>query len=260
MPINDKMNLELIIPQWPAPAHVRAATSTRCGGVSREPFDSLNVAGHVGDEAVSVATNRQRLAEALLLQENPHWLSQVHGIGVVELDDGSIGLPEADASTTQEPGCVCAVLTADCLPVLFCDRAGTQVAAAHAGWRGLAAGVLESTVDAMDVPGDETLAWLGPAIGPQAFEVGEEVYRAFVERNPEASSAFVPSTNTDKKGHWFADLYQLARIRLNNAGVTSIYGGGFCTFEDQERFYSFRREGETGRMASLIWLEPSLSE
>jgi YfiH family protein len=218
------------------------------------------MAGHVGDEAVSVATNRQRLAEALSLPENPHWLSQVHGTGVVSLDEGSIGLPEGDAGMTQQPGCICAVLTADCLPVLFCDRAGTRVAAAHAGWRGLAAGVLESTVEAMGVPGDQILAWLGPAIEPQSFEVGEEVYQAFVKQNKEAASAFAPSVNPDKKGRWLADLYQLAQLRLKNAGVTSIYGGGFCTFEDQERFFSFRRDGETGRMASLIWLEPSLNE
>lgn len=257
------MSLELVVPQWPAPANVRAATTTRAGGVSQKPFDSLNMAGHVGDEVVSVATNRQRLAETLLLPEKPHWLSQVHGTGVVVLDDGSIGLPEADAGMTQEPGCVCAVLTADCLPVLFCDQAGTRVAAAHAGWRGLAAGVLESTVEVLGVPGDEVLAWLGPAIGPQFFEVGEEVYQAFVEQNPEASSAFVPSaksTGADKKTRWLADLYQLARLRLKNAGVTSVYGGGFCTFEDQERFYSFRRDGKTGRMASMIWLEPPLNE
>ncbi|MEE8380214.1 MAG: peptidoglycan editing factor PgeF, partial [Gammaproteobacteria bacterium] len=234
------MSLDLITPQWPAPAHVHAATTTRSGGVSPVPFDSLNMAGHVGDEAVLVATNRQRLAEALLLPEKPHWLSQVHGTGVVTLDEGSIGLPEADASMTRESGCVCAVLTADCLPVLFCDRAGTRVAAAHAGWRGLAAGVLESVVEVMDVPGDEILAWLGPAIGPRSFEVGEEVYQAFigtgVEQNPEASSAFVPSIRSagvDKKGRWLADLYQLARLRLKNVGVTSIYGGGFCTYEDQ---------------------------
>jgi YfiH family protein len=255
MPKNDKMSLDLIVPQWPAPANVHAATTTRSGGVSQSPFDSLNVAGHVGDEAVSVATNRQRLAVALLLPEKPHWLSQVHGTAVVKLDSGSIGLPEADASMTGELDCVCAVLTADCLPVLFCDRAGTKVAAAHAGWRGLAAGVLESTVEALGVPGDEILAWLGPAIGPQFFEVGEEVYQAFVEQNAEASSAFVSSTASNKKGRWLADLYQLARIRLKNAGVTSVYGGDYCTFEDQERFYSFRRDGETGRMASLIWLE-----
>lgn len=251
-----KMSLDLITPQWPAPANVHAATTTRSGGVSPEPFDSLNMAGHVGDEVASVATNRQRLGEALLLPEKPHWLSQVHGTTVEKLDSGSIGMPEADASMTREPGCVCAVLTADCLPVLFCDRAGTKVAAAHAGWRGLAAGVLESTVEALGVPGDEILAWLGPAIGPQSFEVGEEVYQAFigtgVEQNPEAAGAFVPSSN---EGRWLADLYQLARIRLKNAGVTSVYGGDFCTFEDRERFYSFRRDGKTGRMASLIWLE-----
>jgi YfiH family protein len=253
------MSLEHISPQWPAPANVHAATSTRGGGVSLGSFDSLNMAGHVGDEPVSVATNRQRLAEILLLPEKPHWLSQVHGTGVISLDEGSIGLPEADASMTQEPGCVCAVLTADCLPVLFCDQAGTRVAAAHAGWRGLAAGVLESTVEALGVPGDQILAWLGPAIGPQFFEVGEEVRQVFVKQNKEASSAFVPSASPDRKGHWLADLYQLARLRLKNVGVTSVYGGGFCTFEDQERFYSFRRDGETGRMASLIWMDPGIN-
>ena len=249
------MSLDLITPEWPAPANIHAATSTRTGGVSREPFDSLNIGGHVGDEAGSVATNRQRLAEALLLPEKPHWLSQVHGTSVVSLDNGSIGLPEGDASMTQEPGCVCAVLTADCLPVLFCDRAGTRVAAAHAGWRGLAAGVLESTVKALGVPGDEILVWLGPAIGSQSFEVGEEVVQAFVKQNPEAAGAFVPSGDANREGHWLADLYQLARIRLKNNGVTSVFGGGLCTFDDKERFFSFRRDGETGRMASLIWME-----
>jgi len=197
------------------------------------------------------------------MPEKPHWLSQVHGTGVIKLDSGSVGLPEADASMTQVPGCVCAVLTADCLPVLFCDRAGTRVAAAHAGWRGLAAGVLESTVEAMGVPGDDILAWLGPAIGPHSFEVGEEVYRAFVDQNSDAAGAFVASIGSDpadNKNRWLADLYQLARLSLKKVGVTSVYGGGFCTYEDRERFYSFRRDGETGRMASFIWLEPSLGE
>ena len=253
---NDEMSPEYILPQWPAPANVHAATTTRSGGVSRGSFENLNMAAHVGDEPASVATNRQRLAEALSLPEKPHWLSQVHGTGVVSLDDGSIGLPEGDAGMTQEKGCVCVVLTADCLPVLFCDQAGTRVAAAHAGWRGLAAGVLESTVKALGVPGEEILAWLGPAIGPQSFEVGEEVVQAFIKLNPEATSAFVPSADSGKEGHWLADLYQLARIRLINAGVASVYGGDFCTFEDQDRFYSFRRDGKTGRMASLIWMEP----
>lgn len=257
---NDNMNLRLIVPQWPAPENVHAATSTRLGGVSQEPFASLNVAGHVGDDAASVAANRKRLGQALLLPEKPHWLSQVHGTGVVALDDGSIGLPEADASTTREPGCVCAVLTADCLPVLFCDRSGTRVAAAHAGWRGLAAGVLESTVEALGVPKGEILVWLGPAIGPQSFEVGEDVCQAFVEQNPEAASAFVPLAANAKEGHWLADLYQLARMRLAKVGVTSVYGGGFCTFKDQEQFYSFRRDGQTGRMASLIWMEPESNQ
>jgi hypothetical protein len=216
------------------------------------------MAGHVGDDAISVATNRQRLVEALSLPEMPHWLSQVHGTGVAVLDKGSIGLPEADAGMTREPGCVCVVLTADCLPVLFCDRAGTRVAAAHAGWRGLAAGVLESTVESLEVPGDELLAWLGPAIGPQSFEVGKEVYQAFVDQDPETARAFRPSVlSTD---HWFADLYQLARLRLARVGVTAVSGGEFCTYSDTERFYSFRRDGETGRMASLIWIGPPVTE
>ena len=258
MPTSNDNSIELIVPDWPAPVNVHAATSTRCGGVSKNPFNGLNMGGHVGDNAASVAANRQRLGEVLSLPDNPHWLSQVHGTDVVKLDDGSIGLPEADASRTQQPGCVCAVLTADCLPVLFCDRAGTRVAAAHAGWRGLAAGVLESTVEVLGVPGNEILAWLGPAIGPQQFEVGEEVRQAFVDQNPAAAAAFLLSDHTEQtvdKVRWFADLYQLARIRLNNVGVTSIYGGGLCTYNDQERFYSFRRDGITGRMASLIWFQ-----
>lgn len=250
------MSVELIFPQWPAPGNVRAATTTRRGGTSLPPFDSLNMAGHVGDESTAVSANRQRVAEELSLPGSPHWLSQVHGIDVVDLDVDDSGLPEGDASITRQPGCVCAVLTADCLPVLFCDATGTRVAAAHAGWRGLAAGVLETTVAAMGIPGKEILAWLGPAIGPQSFEVGEEVYQAFVAEDANTVSAFRDS----RPGHWFADLYQLARMRLNRAGVTAVYGGGYCTFEDRERFFSFRRDGKTGRMASLIWIQPDATK
>ena len=242
-----------IIPHWPAPARVRAATSTRHGGVSPPPFDSLNLAGHVGDRAEHVAANRRRLGEALGLPADPHWLSQVHGTTVVDLDSGPDGLPEADASTTRRANTVCAVLTADCLPVLFCDRAGRQVAAAHAGWRGLAAGVLEATVAAFDAPPGELLAWLGPAIGPRAFEVGEAVRQAFCVVDPTATEAFVAS----RPGHWRADIYALARQRLARAGLTRVYGGGRCTFSEAGDFYSFRRAAETGRMASLIWLEES---
>jgi len=246
------MSLELIFPDWPVPANVRAATTTRPGGVSEAPFDSLNMAGHVGDEPAAVAGNRKRVADKLSLPGSPHWLSQVHGTDVVDLDEGDIGLPEGDASMTRRIGCVCAVLTADCLPALFCDKAGTRVAAAHAGWRGLAAGVLEATVTSMDVAGEEIIAWLGPAIGPRSFEVGEEVYQVFVDQDANAALAF----RVSRPGHWFADLYELARLRLKQAGVTAVYGGDFCTYEDRERFYSFRRDGKTGRMASLIWLQP----
>lgn len=245
------MKPAMIAPQWPAPANVQAVTTTRQGGVSKHPFDSLNMAGHVGDDPAAVAANRRLIAESLSLPDEPWWLSQVHGTGVATIEKGGGGLPEADASMSREFGCVCAVLTADCLPVLFCDRAGTRVAAAHAGWRGLSAGVLEATVNVLAAPGDEILAWLGPAIGPRSFEVGEEVYQAFVDQDAETAGSFVVS----KPGHWFADLYALARRRLASVGVTAVYGGGFCTFEDSERFYSFRRDGKTGRMASLIWLQ-----
>ncbi|WP_455217044.1 peptidoglycan editing factor PgeF [Kaarinaea lacus] len=251
------MSIELITPDWPAPGHVHAASTTRQGGSSQPPFDSLNMAGHVGDDPVMVAANRKKLAAQLSLPDSPHWLSQIHGTEVANLDLDTMGMPEADASMTRIPGCVCAVLTADCLPVLFCDRAGTRVAAAHAGWRGLAAGVLESTVESLGVPGDQVLAWMGPAIGPRSFEVGEEVYRAFVDRDAGTAEAFSKSPQPGMKDRWYADLYQLARFRLNKVGVTEVSGGGLCTFEDAQRFYSFRRDGKTGRMASLIWMEPA---
>jgi YfiH family protein len=245
------MSLPLIIPDWPAPANVRAVSTTRLGGVSHPPFDSLNLAGHVGDAPVAVANNRARLAGALSLPASPHWLSQVHGSEVVLLEAGNEGLPEADASLTTQPAVVCAVLTADCLPVLFCDRAGSRVAIAHAGWRGLSAGVLEATVRALQLPAEDILAWLGPAIGPRAFEVGDEVRQAFCAVDANASAAFVAS----RSGHWHADLYQLARQRLVRAGVTAVSGGDRCTFTEVDSFYSFRRDGTTGRMASLIWLQ-----
>lgn len=239
---------DLLIPDWPVPARVRAVVTTRAGGVSAVPFDALNLGDHVGDEPAAVAENRRRLQA--LLGCRPAWLSQVHGVTVVQADPAQV--LEADASWSATPGIACAIMTADCLPVLFCDRAGARVAAAHAGWRGLAAGVLEASVAALGCPPGEVLAWLGPAIGPQAFEVGAEVREAFVSRHAEAAAAFVPSTNP---GRYMADLYHLARIRLARVGVTAVYGGGLCTFGDAERFYSYRREPRTGRLASLIWLE-----
>ncbi|MFW0756187.1 peptidoglycan editing factor PgeF [Pseudomonas sp. H11T01] len=236
-----------LIPDWPAPAGVRACVTTRAGGVSLAPFDSLNLGDHVEDSPEAVAENRRRLTDHFSIQ--PAWLQQVHGIAVAHADPGLIAT--ADASWSATPGIACAVMTADCLSALFCDRAGTRVAAAHAGWRGLAAGVLEATLDSLAVPPSEVLVWLGPAIGPQAFEVGPEVREAFVQHLAQAAQAFVPSLNA---GRFMADIYSLARLRLAECGVTAVYGGGFCTVTDP-RFYSYRRSPRTGRFASLIWLE-----
>lgn len=262
------MHPDWLIPDWPAPGHVRSFMTTRAGGVSQPPWDSLNPASHVGDQADAVLENR-RILRADLPAE-PNWLNQVHGTCVwscaedvpSRLSSGEWNVaskrpPSADASVTRQPAQVCAVLTADCLPVLFCDRAGTVVAAAHAGWRGLVAGVLEATVVRMNVPPGEVLAWLGAAIGPDAFEVGNEVREAFVSQHPAAAAAFRPSQSdrldaTPKK--WLADLYALARIRLAAVGVGQVYGGGLCTYADPPRFFSYRRNGVCGRMASLIWL------
>jgi len=235
-----------LTPQWPAPARVKACVTTRSGGVSAAPFDSCNLGDHVGDEPQSVLKNRQRLVS--LLGCKPAWLRQVHGIEVVEAQPGEV--LEADASWTAKPGVACAAMTADCLPVLFCDRAGTRVAAAHAGWRGLAGGVLEATLDSLALPAEQVLVWLGPAIGAQAFEVGAEVREAFVAQHAHAAAAFQPSHNP---GKFIADIYQLARIRLAARGIDAVYGGDFCTFNDP-RFYSYRRSAQTGRFASLIWL------
>jgi YfiH family protein len=239
----------MILPDWPAPPRVHSRMTTRQGGVSGAPWTSLNLGDHVGDDPLHVATNRSRLRQQLPAE--PGWLKQVHSARVVEL--GRESNPEADAAFTRQTEQVCAVLTADCLPMLFCDRAGSVVAAAHAGWRGLAGGVLEATVAEMQVPPDELLAWMGAAIGPQSFEVGDEVRQAFVAQHPEAAVAFQPHP-ASIQGKWLADIYQLARIRLSHAGVQAVYGGGRCTFTEAETFYSYRRDGVTGRMASLIWL------
>ena len=239
-----------IVPDWPAPANVRACMTTRSGGVSHGPYQSLNLGDHVLDDAQCVAQNRTLLVEALNLPAAPMWLNQVHGTEIVQLPyNGSIP-PHADGSFSREAGQVCAVMTADCLPVLLCDKQGTVVAAAHAGWRGLAAGVIENTVTAMAVAPDTVLAWLGPAIGPETFEVGPEVVTAFVDQHREARQAFRQTSQR----HWLADIYALARIRLQSMGITEVSGGGFCTYGEPERFYSFRRDKITGRMAALIWL------
>lgn len=241
------MNPSLIIPDWPAPPNVRAVQTTRIGGVSVEPYASLNLGDHVGDDPAAVAQNRALLRASL--PAGPVWLKQVHGNIVADADRAG-GVPDADASLARKPGTVCAVMTADCLPLLLCDEAGTVVAAAHAGWRGLAGGVVEAAVRTMNVAPARLLAWLGPAIGPQAFEVGEDVRQAFLGHYAGAAQAFAPHGD----GKWLADIYLLARQRLALLGVARVYGGGLCTYSDSERFYSYRRDGATGRMASLIWL------
>lgn len=238
----------LLYPDWPAPPNVRALVTTRKGGVSTGPYASLNLGDHVDDAPAAVARNRALLR--CHLPAEPLWLKQVHGRGVAAADSAT-GIPEADAAVARQPRKICAVLTADCLPVLFCDDKGAVVAAAHAGWRGLAGGVLEAAIDAMGVPPQRLLAWLGPAIGPQAFEVGGEVRDIFTAFDPAAALAFQPRGN-DK---WQADIFLLARQRLQKAGLTQIHGGGLCTVSDPEHFFSYRRDSVTGRMASLVWLE-----
>lgn len=238
---------EVFVPDWPAPENVATLQTLRGGGSSLAPWDSFNLGDHVGDDPLHVAANRARLRA--LLPAEPCWLQQVHGIAAVDVAKTAKTVV-ADAAFSSSPGQVCAVMTADCLPVLFCDRAGSVVAAAHAGWRGLLAGVLEATVGQMRVAPGEILAWLGPAIGAENFEVGEEVRTAFVAHDTSAQSAFRPHG----PGKWLADLAMLARQRLAASGVSAIYGGEWCTYAAPERFFSYRRDGVTGRMASLIWL------
>jgi hypothetical protein len=240
--------MEWIEPRWPAPAQVQALCTTRVGGASSGPYASLNLADHVGDDPACVARSRRLLSERLDLPGEPLWLRQVHGCELARGGVDPVGC-EADAAMAASPGLVCAVLTADCLPLLLCDRAGTRVAAVHAGWRGLAAGVIEAAVAGIQADPADLLAWLGPAIGPDAFEVGEEVRATFVGQDPGAACAFRPSP----AGRWLADIYRLARRRLGALGVDQVYGGDLCTFSDRGRFFSYRRDGVTGRMASLIW-------
>jgi hypothetical protein len=242
--------LQLIEADWPAPKNVRAVATTRAGGVSVGAYASLNLGVHVGDDAQAVNENRRRLRTGLGLPNEPLWLDQVHGTAVVEAV-AHAAPPTADASFARLPGQACAVLTADCLPVLFCDRDGTRVAAAHAGWRGLAGGVLESALRAMSVAPDRVLAWLGPAIEQDMFEVGTEVREQFVARSADNAHAFQPNA----RGRWQADLYDLARRELGRLGVTQVFGGGFRCYADRDRFYSYRRDGTTGRMATLVWMK-----
>jgi YfiH family protein len=234
--------------QWPCPQNVRAVTTTRVGVVSGAPYESLNLALHVGDDAAAVLENRKRLRSALGLPNEPAWLNQVHGVQVIEASASSVPRT-ADASFAIGTSAVCVVMTADCLPVLFCDKDGTRVAAAHAGWRGLATGVLEQTIQSLQCSPDQLLAWLGPAIEQAAFEVGAEVREQFLAIDAQHQASFVENA----QGRWQADHYDLARRTLHRAGVRSVHGGGFRCFADREQFFSYRREPRTGRMASLIW-------
>lgn len=253
------MNPTIIIkPDWPAPANIAAMCTTRSGGQSEAPFDSFNLGDHVGDEPAVVAANRRVLIDDCAGLSAISWLQQVHGTTVVAADSSQHFV--ADAQFTRDIGLGCAVMTADCLPVLFCDRLGTQVAAAHAGWRGLCAGVLEQTVATFMCGSDQILVWLGPAIGPDNFEVGPEVREQFLAASAHPQKTEVCFRPSPRKGHFFADIYALARLRLQAVGVTAIYGGGFDTAADVARFYSFRRDGVTGRMASLIYLMPTTAD
>ena len=241
-----------LLPDWPVPTRVRSLITRRDGGVSLAPYASLNLGAHVGDDPLSVAENRRRLADHL--PASPCWLEQVHGTTLVDAAGlGVAEVPVADGAFARAPGVVCAVMTADCLPVLLCDQAGSVVAAVHAGWRGMQAGILERAVEALAVPAVRLLAYLGPAIGPQAFEVGDEVRNAFLAAHQEAVAAFLPAPQPPAH-KWLADIYLLARQSLRRAGVDAIYGGGSCTVREAQHFFSYRRDGVTGRMAALIWL------
>lgn len=246
----------ILTPDWPAPGNVHAAFTLRTGGVSAPPYDTLNLGAGIGDSEEAVAENRRRLAEQVSWPAEPVWLEQVHGTTVIDLDQDDPATraapgrpPQADGAVARRGGRVCVVRVADCMPVLFAARDGSVVGAAHAGWRGMAGGVLEAAVRRLDVPPQELLAWMGPAIGPGHFEVGEDVRAAFLTVDAGAGAAFAPNT----RGRWQCDLYVLARRRLAALGIGGIHGGGWCTYADADRFYSYRRESRCGRMAALIW-------
>jgi polyphenol oxidase len=246
--------MQFIKPTWPAPKNICAFTTTRQRGSSLHPFSSLNLANDVGDNPAHVTSNRQFLASTLNLPSEPVWLHQVHSAQVICLDtENRFNNPCADATVTHSSNIVCAVMTADCLPILICDKKGTAAAAIHAGWRGLAKGVIENAFQALNKQPDELLTWLGPAIGPKCFEVSNDVLDCFIDEDRAANTCFTKKANTS--GKWLANIYSLAKQRLNRLGINAIYGGEYCTFTDHENFYSYRRDhGITGRMATLIWL------
>jgi hypothetical protein len=246
------MGVEFLVPDWPVPKNIKAVSTTRFGGLSKAQYGTFNLAQHVGDSATDVMKNRTLLNEALQLTSSPVWLNQTHGTNVLELGAKHVGItPNADASFTRQSGVTCVVMTADCLPILLCNASGTMVSAVHAGWRGLLNGVLENAVSKFP-QADDVFVWLGPAIGPARFEVGKEVEQAFVEKHHVMAQAFRPSGTA----HFHADLYALARMTLLQCGVKKIYGGEHCTYNEADEFFSYRRDTETGRMASLIWLQP----
>ena len=250
-----KSKLDFITPNWPAPPNVHALQTKRGAGYSLAPYDSLNVGTHVNDNPIHVAKNRQLLSEHL--PSEPVWLNQVHGINVVDAASATC-LPDADASYTMHKNVVCVTMTADCLPILVCDNAGTLVATIHAGWRSLCDGVIEATISKLPAETKNLMAWLGPAIGPNAFEVGSDVREQFIAQDGQAEAAFKLQGDHKINNKYLGNLYQIATQRLNNCGVGQIYGGGidtdFCTYTQKEQFFSYRRDGTTGRMASLIWL------
>lgn len=245
--------MQFIKPNWPAPDNIFAFTTTRQRGNSLAPYASFNLAMHVGDELFKVEHNRQLLRQQLNLPSEPNWLQQTHSNTVAIFNNlQNESNPIADAAMTQSPNTICTVLTADCLPILLCNKKGTLVSAIHAGWRGLAKGIIENTIQTMETPPSELLAWMGPAIGPDAYEVSEDFVDTFISFDQKAMQALKTKPNTKNK--WLANIYLLAEQRLAALGVTSIYGGEYCTFSDETNFYSFRRDGVTGRMATLIWL------
>ena len=246
-------SLAWITPNWPAPSTVRALTTTRWGGTSRAPYASLNLALTTGDAPTAVARNQALVLSTLGIERKPCWLDQTHGSEVVRAARYDFA-PRADASVGSAGSPPCAVLTADCLPVVLCDMAGVRVGIAHAGWRGLAGKVIERCIASMERPGRELIAWLGPAIGPGSYEVGPEVRDACLAADPGARAAFAPSPA--RADRWFADLYAIAARQLQSAGVERIHGGGFCTYRDADRFFSHRRDGTTGRFATLVWIHP----
>ena len=243
------MTTNLIYPDWPAPKHIKAVSTTRQSGFSTQPYSSFNLATHVGDEPDIVAKNRDYLSNIARLPESPRWLNQVHGTHICESENWQLNM-DADAIISHHSNHVCAIMTADCLPLLLCNQQGDKVAAIHAGWRGLAAGIIEKTVAKLNCRPDEILVWLGPAIGPSQFEVGIDVYEAFSSHSENAYRAF---EQTDVS-HYLANIYLLATQRLNKLGISAIFGGKECTASDNQQFFSYRRDGITGRMASLIWI------